>query len=266
MPGPAIHSAADGGELSGVHLPAEMSIRVILPDIEGTTTPIDFVTKTLFPYASHKMESFLREKSQDQAVRALVAELRKQQHEDDKRGLQPPEWIKKEQKAEISSAAAYCRWLIERDSKSTPLKSLQGMLWQAGYANGELQGQVYPDVPRAFERWRRQRREIAIYSSGSVLAQRLLFQTTPFGDLTGFIRDYFDTHIGAKQDPESYKTISDSLGKAPDEVLFISDALKEVEAAQAAGMRSILCDRSAQRDAAEADSGVIQSFDVIFPD
>lgn len=266
MPGPALRSAADGDEVSGVHLPAESSIRVILLDIEGTTTPIDFVTKTLFPYASRKIDSFLRENSQYQAVRTLVAELRHQQQEDTKRGFRPPDWNQEEQEAEISSAAAYCRWLIEKDSKCTPLKALQGMLWQAGYANGELQGQVYPDVPRAFERWRRQKREIAIYSSGSVLAQRLLFQTTQFGDLTKFIRNYFDTNTGAKQDPESYKKIADSLGLSADGVLFISDAVKEVQAARAVGMYSLLCDRAKPSVAPATNSGVAQSFDLLFPE
>ena len=263
MPGAALHSAADGGEVSGVQLPAETSTRVILLDIEGTTTPIDFVTKILFPYASRKIDSFLREKSQDQAVRTLITELRTQQGEDAKRGLHPPDWKQEEQEAEISSATAYCRWLIERDSKCTPLKALQGMIWQAGYASGELRGQVYPDVPRAFERWRQQKREIAIYSSGSVLAQRLLFQTTTFGDLTVFIRDYFDTHTGAKLEPASYKKIADSLGRLPGEMLFISDAMKEVQAARAVGMYSLLCDRAKPSVAPAAAAEVIHSFDEV---
>ena len=266
MPRSALYPAADGDKVSGVHLPGEASIRVILLDIEGTATPIDFVTTVLFPYASSKIESFIREQFREEHVRAPITELRAQQQEDAKRGLQPPSWNEEGREAEIQATVAYCRWLMERDSKCTALKSLQGMIWQAGYASGELRGQAYPDVPRAFERWRQQKREIAIYSSGSVLAQRLLFQTTHFGDLTGFIRDYFDTHTGAKTNPSSYKKIADSLGLDPDVVLFISDAVQEVEAAQAAGMRSILCDRSPQKDAEAADSGAIQSFDEIFPE
>ena len=266
MPRPALYPAADGGQVSGVHLPDEASVRVILLDIEGTTTPVDFVTIVLFPYANRRIESFLREKSQDQVVRTLVAELGNQQQEDAKGGLHPPVWKQEAPEEEIQSAAAYGQWLIKRDSKCAALKSLQGMIWQAGYARGELRGQVYPDVPRAFERWRRQKREIAIYSSGSVLAQRLLFQTTPLGDLTVFIREYFDAHIGAKQDPASYKKIAAAIGYDPDGVLFISDVAKEVEAAQAAGMRSTLCDRSTQIDAAAKDSLTIQTFDMIFPD
>ena len=263
MPGPALHSATDGDEVSGVHLPAESSVRVILLDIEGTTTPIDFVTKTLFPYASCKMESFLRENSQDQAVRTLIAELRNQQQEDAKCRLHPPDWKQEVQEAELKSAVAYCRWLIEKDSKCTPLKSLQGIIWEAGYASGELHGQVYPDVPLAFERWRRQEREIAIYSSGSVLAQRLLFQSTAFGDLTVFICDYFDTHVGVKQDPASYTKIAAALRWPPGEILFISDAVNEVDAAQAAGMRSLLCDRGKSSVAPAAGGEVVHSFDEV---
>jgi enolase-phosphatase E1 len=265
LPRPALYSPANGGKIIGVHLHGEASIRVILLDIEGTTTPVDFVTKVLFPYASRKIESFVRDNFQNEQVHALIEELRTRQQRDSQSGLRPPDWNEQDQEAELQSAAAYCRWLIEKDSKCTALKSLQGMIWQAGYASGELRGQVYPDVPRAFERWRQQKREITLYSSGSVLAQHLIFQTTPFGDLTRFIRNYFDTHIGAKADPASYRKISHSLERSPGEILFISDAVKEVEAAQVAGMRSILCDRSEQPVASASDMDVIHFFDEVFP-
>ena len=263
MPRPALYSPSDCCKIIDVHLPREAPIRVILLDIEGTTTPIDFVTKVLFSYASRKIESFLRQNFQNEQVHASIEELHAQQREDAKRGLQPPSWNEGGREAEVQATVAYCRWLMGKDSKCTALKSLQGMIWQAGYASGELRGQVYPDVPRAFERWRRQKREIATYSSGSVLAQRLLFQTTPFGDLTGFIRDFFDTHTGAKQDSASYKKIAASLGHGPDGVLFISDAVKEGEAARCAGVRALLCDRPTQSLASSAD--VIHSFDEVFP-
>ncbi len=168
--------------------------------------------------------------------------------------------------AELESAIAYSRWLIRKDSKCTALKSLQGKIWQLGYASGELRGQLYPEVPRAFERWRRQRREICIYSSGSVLAQRLLFQTTPFGDLTSYIRDFFDTRIGDKSDSESYKRIVALLDRAPRELLFLSDAGKEIDAARAAGFLTGLCDRSGKIGEGKLGSAVIHSFDEVFPD
>jgi enolase-phosphatase E1 len=264
LPRPAIYPAADGCKIIDVHLPNEASICVILLDIEGTTTPIDFVTKVLFPHATQALESFLRDNSRDPQIAALIQDLRAQHEKDTLQNLRPPEWRDDLAEGELQSAVTYCRWLIEKDSKHTVLKALQGMIWRAGYASGEVRGQVYPDVPRAFERWRREKREIAIYSSGSVLAQRLLFQTTTFGNLTGFIRDYFDTHIGAKQDPESYKKIASSLGHAPDEVLFVSDAVREIEAAKVVGMRSILCDRSTQSVTSAAGAEVIHSFDEVF--
>lgn len=244
----------------------EPHVRVILLDIEGTTTPIAFVTQVLFPYASRKIESFLRENFQDSQIQSLIKDLCTQHLEDDRQGLQPPAWAGKSVEEELQTAVAYGRWLIRKDSKCTPLKSLQGKIWQQGYARGELRGQLYPDVPRAFERWRRQRREICIYSSGSVLAQRLLFQTTPFGDLTGYIRDFFDTRIGDKSDSESYKRIAALLDRAPRELLFLSDAGKEVDAARAAGLVTGLCDRSGKIGEGKLGSAVIHSFDEVFPD
>jgi enolase-phosphatase E1 len=132
---------------------------------------------------------------------------------------------------------------MAKDSKATPLKCLQGKIWEAGYAKGELQGEVYPDVPPAFKRWRLQRREICIYSSGSVLSQQLLFHSIPSGDLTRLIAAFFDTRVGAKTETESYIRIAQSLTRSPHDFLFISDAVKEVTAANDAGMQAILCNR-----------------------
>jgi enolase-phosphatase E1 len=244
----------------------EPHVRVILLDIEGTTTPIEFVTQVLFPHASRKLESFLRENLQDPQIQSLIRGLHAQHQEDERQGLQPPAWIEKSVEEELQTAVAYGRWLIRKDSKCTALKSLQGKIWQKGYASRELRGQLYPDVPRALERWRRQRREICIYSSGSVLAQRLLFQTTPFGDLAGYIRDFFDTRIGDKSDRESYNRIAALLDRAPRELLFLSDAGKEIDAARAAGFLTGLCDRSGKIGQGKLGSAVIHSFDEVFPD
>jgi enolase-phosphatase E1 len=243
----------------------EAKVRVILLDIEGTTTPIEFVAQVLFPYASRKLESFLREHFQDSQIRSLIRDLHVQHQEDERQGLQPPAWVERSVEEELRSAVAYGQWLIKHDSKCTAFKSLQGKIWQEGYASGELRGQVYPDVPPAFERWRRQKREICIYSSGSVLAQRLLFQTTTFGDLTGYIKDFFDTRIGDKTDSESYKRIATSLDRVPREFLFLSDAGKEVEAAESAGLLTCLCDRSGKIGQGKLGSAIIQTFDVVCP-
>src|SRR5260370_35295936 len=104
----------------------------------------------------------------------------------------------------LRSSVAYSTWIIIRDSKCKALKSLEGKIWQNGYISGELHGEVFPDVPIAFERWRRQNRLICVYSSGSVLAQQNLFRTTASGDLTSYISAFFDTSVGAKTERASY--------------------------------------------------------------
>ena len=266
MLGPQIYSAANGGEVARVPLIDESQIRVILLDVEGTTTPIEFVYQTLFPYASRKLESFLRERAQDPEVQALIEDLRAQYKTDERNGLQPPSWPASSQEARLRSSVAYGQWLIARDSKCTPLKSLEGKIWQQGFASGELQGQVFSDVPVALERWRRQKRTICIYSSGSVLAQQLLFRTTTFGDLTSFISGFFDTRVGAKTEVESYKKIAASVSHVPHEFLFISDAVKEIEAAQSAGMQAVLCDRDGRASSSPAAGRVIRNFDSVLPD
>jgi enolase-phosphatase E1 len=243
----------------------EPQIRTILLDIEGTTTPVGFVYKTLFPYASHKVEFFLREHFRDEEVQSLAADLRAQQQCDERDGAQPPTWNEETNEAQLCSSVAYVRWLMSRDSKCTPLKGLQGKIWQQGYERGELHGEVYPDVPPAFARWRGQRREISIYSSGSELAQRLLFGTTAVGDLTSYISGFFDTRIGAKTESRSYTKIAESLGLNASELLFVSDTTKEVEAARLASMQALLCARDRTAGEAASSGRTVITFDQILP-
>jgi enolase-phosphatase E1 len=241
-------------------------VRVILLDIEGTTTPVEFVYQTLFPYASRKLEPFLREHSQEEEVRSLIQELRAQHDVDVSSGPEPPEWMDHPDEARLRSIVAYGQWLIARDSKCRPLKSVQGKIWQQGYAREELRGEVFPDVPIAFERWRRQKKMIYVYSSGSVLAQQNLFRTTASGDLTSYISAFFDTSVGGKTEPQSYEKIATSLSSAPQHFLFISDAVKEIEAARSVGMRALLCERESRAPSLAAKSDLICSFDSVFPD
>ena len=243
-------------------------IRVVLLDIEGTTTPVDFVYRTLFPYARLKMEDFLARHGDDPAVLADADWLRHQSSADQERGLEIPPWRGGSKDNALASAAAYARWLIDRDSKCTPLKSLQGKIWEEGYSNGELHGEVYPDVPPALARWTEQGRAVAIYSSGSVLAQRQLFANSIAGDLTLFLHAYFDTTTGMKTVAESYKKIAAAMEFTAPEILFISDADRELEAARTAGMETLLCLRlegqpSPPKPLAASAHTVIHSFDEI---
>jgi enolase-phosphatase E1 len=237
-------------------------IRAILLDIEGTTTPIDFVTKTLFPYASERVEPFLREHGYELEIKSVIRDLQAQHERDARDGLVPPAWRQNDPEVQIASGVAYLQWLIERDSKITPLKSLQGKIWQEGYARGELKGEVYEDVPRAMMRWKEQGRDIAIYSSGSVLAQQLLFGTTRYGDLSRHISGFFDTQTGSKAESSSYTKIATALGHEPATVLFLSDAGKEIAAARSAGMQTALCVRDAKADSPIA----VLTFDAVFPE
>jgi enolase-phosphatase E1 len=264
--GSSIHSAADGHKITRVPVFDNPHVRVVLLDIEGTTTPIDFVYKTLFPYASRKLESFLGKHSREPEIQLLIEDLRAQQQIDERQGLEPPAWVNEPEGERLLSAVEYSLWLMAADSKCTVLKSLQGRIWQEGFDTGELRGEVYPDVPVAFERWRRQGREIGIYSSGSVLAQQLLFRTVISGDLTLQIAAFFDTRVGAKSDSESYKKIAASMGLPAGEILFLSDAAKEIEAAECAGMGAILCVREGHASTAAGGKRIIQTFDEIFPD
>jgi enolase-phosphatase E1 len=235
--------------------------RVILLDIEGTTSPIDFVYDVLFPYARHRLQAFLDKHGADDDVHADIEQLIAENARDIEQGLSPPPIQTDSDEARLNTVAAYAEWLMDQDRKTTPLKSLQGRIWEAGYRAGELRSQLFADVPRAFARWHDERRDICIYSSGSVLAQKLLFSHTEAGDLTRFIRDYFDTHVGAKRDAASYRRIAASLACPPAEMLFVSDVVTELDAARDAGFATRLCIRPGNPPQPPSSHEVIRSFD-----
>jgi enolase-phosphatase E1 len=245
--------------------PDDSLVRALLLDIEGTTTPIEFVTQTLFPYARRRLEEFLLHHSNEPSVREDIEGLRKQHAADSAQNLKPPPWNDAAPEIIQASAIHYACWLMDRDAKCTALKSLQGGIWQEGYQRGELHGEVFPDVPPALARWSRQGKDICIFSSGSVLAQKLLLSTTLAGDLTRFIRAYFDTTTGAKTGGQSYSRIADSLSRQPQEILFISDVAQELVAARMAGMQTAHCVRDRTSGAQEHNLRVIHSFDQLFP-
>jgi enolase-phosphatase E1 len=219
----------------------------VLLDVEGTTTSVSFVYDVLFPFARGRLDRFLRARAADPGVREDVARLASERRVESERGA--PEWRDASPEDLLASASAYAAWLMDRDRKSTGLKSLQGRIWESGYRAGEITGHVYPDVPPALERWRAEGRPVAIYSSGSVLAQRLLFAHTPAGDLTRWIDAHFDTTTGPKREAESYRRIARSLGAVPGSVLFVSDVTAELDAAREAGLRTALCVRSGETPA-----------------
>jgi enolase-phosphatase E1 len=211
--------------------------RALLVDIEGTTTPISFVHDVLFPFARAHLRGFLRDERSSEQIRSTLSRL-KQEHQRDE---QPPPWPGGID--DIDAAARYAEWLMDRDRKSPALKSLQGEIWDRGYRDGRLRGAVFDDVRPAFERWTARGFRIHIFSSGSVLAQRWLFATTNAGDLTQFISGYFDTGVGAKTDPDSYRRIAEAVKLQPRALLFISDVTRELDAARTAGVHAWLAER-----------------------
>lgn len=243
----------------------DQPLHTVLLDIEGTTTPIKFVYDVLFPYARKRTKNFLSSHLADEDVRADINGLSEQCARDIENGLNPPLIRDFSSEELIESTTRYVHWLMDRDSKATPLKSLQGKIWKEGYKAGQLLSQVFDDVPRAFEKWSEESIGICIYSSGSSFAQELLFAHTEAGDLTGFIKDYFDTKVGAKLEKESYLRIADALGLSPVEIAFFSDVTDELRAARAAGFQTVLCLRPGnppQPDASDYLS--LASFDELF--
>jgi enolase-phosphatase E1 len=246
-----------------LYMKSSPPIRVILLDIEGTTTPISFVHEVLFPYARAHVKSYLTAHLDSPETIASLAQLRKEQALDTERALDPPALVTDTRAAKINSIVAYVEWLIDRDRKSTGLKALQGEIWKQGYLDGTLRAPLFADVLPALERWRRGGLRVAIFSSGSMLAQKLLFAHTQAGDVTEFIESYFDTTTGPKAAIESYQLIAADLGVKADEILFISDVAAELDAARDAGFQTLLCVRPGNYPQPDHDHRIISSFDEV---
>jgi enolase-phosphatase E1 len=237
------------------------NIRGLLLDIEGTTTPVAFVYDVLFPFARARVRDYLSRHLAADEVRLDVERLRAEHAKDVVDGLSPPPITTS---PELESIVGYVNWLIDRDRKSTGLKSLQGKIWEEGYRAGALKSEVFPDVPVALERWHRSGLKIAIFSSGSVLAQKLLFAHTNAGQLTQLIDAYFDTTTGPKTAAQSYRRISAELQLKPTQLLFISDVTAELEAATDAGVQTALCIRPANAPQPGVNQQrLIRSFDEV---
>lgn len=239
-------------------------IRAILLDIEGTTTPVAFVYEVLFPFARAKVKEYLETHLDSEEVFSDLEKLRAEQIADVRQNLSPPALREGPGKAEIDTLVAYVHWLMDRDRKSTGLKSLQGKIWQQGYLDAVLKAQVFSDVPTALERWHRAGLKMSVFSSGSVLAQKLLFANTELGDLTTFVNSYFDTTTGPKTAAESYQRIAAGLELMSSEVLFISDVVAELDAAVSADMQTLLCVRPGNHPQPPAGRHtIIKSFDEV---
>lgn len=199
----------------------------ILTDIEGTTSSIAFVKNVLFPYARRALPTFVRHHGREPEVRRWL----------DTAALDIGGVVSDNCLVELLQ-----QW-IDEDRKHTALKALQGMIWRSGYANGAFHAHMYPDAVAQLQAWHASGHAIYVYSSGSVAAQRMFFGYTEAGDLTPLFSGFFDTELGGKREPQSYRNIVAEIGDNPDNILFLSDVVEELDAARDAGLATALLDR-----------------------
>lgn len=232
-------------------------IRTILTDIEGTTSSISFVRDVLFPYAARELPRFIRKHATDPAVCELIRESAAEAGID-----------QDDLEAVIDRLLAW----IKEDRKVTPLKALQGMVWESGYTSGDYRAHVYEDAWRNLKRWSKEGYRLYVYSSGSVQAQQLFFRYSEHGDLLPLFSGHYDTGMGGKKDPASYRAIVDDLATDPAEILFLSDVSEELDAAREAGLHTCWLLRPGEGSAGEeeiqsAGHSTARSFDeIVIPD
>jgi enolase-phosphatase E1 len=218
-------------------MPFKFAGRIILLDIEGTTSSIRYVHEVLFPYARRELAQFLKTRWDDPKVQATCEQIAR-----DAGAASLSAWLggNTSNEGAQTKIAAEVQRLMDIDAKATGMKELQGLIWENGFTSGILRAHVYPDVPPALEAWTKAGKEVRIYSSGSIAAQRLFFAHTEAGDLLKFLRGHYDTTIGGKKSAASYRAITTDLKCAADEILFVSDVVAELDAAREIGMVTAL--------------------------
>jgi enolase-phosphatase E1 len=221
-------------------------INAIVTDIEGTTSSISFVHDVLFPYARERLAEFIKCNAEDPKVVSYINDVRLEAGVD----------------LNLDGAITQLIQWIDEDKKVTPLKAIQGLIWESGYKNGDFHGHVYQDAYENLMKWNEQGIGLYVYSSGSVYAQKLLFGHTEYGDLNPLFKGYFDTQIGAKMEAKSYQAIVKQLNLPADEILFLSDIEKELDAAQTAGMKTCWLVRESNIESGSPHTPV-ESFDKI---
>lgn len=209
----------------------------VLFDIEGTVAPISFVHEVLFPYSYEQMEEFIFNYNFPEEIFSM---LQKENQFDYETGAYP---FFIESVHDKSKIIHYLRYLITRDRKSTPLKEIQGEIWKKGYESGAIQSKIYLDALKFFKHIHSRGLKASIYSSGSVLAQKLIFQYSDKGDLRNFFTHYFDTTVGSKREKESYTKIAQILELEPEKIVFFTDVVAEAEAAYATGIFPVILKR-----------------------
>src|SRR5256885_2469851 len=229
----------------------QFSGRGILLDIEGTTSSVSFVYDVMFPYIrKHLTFEVFANWLEPEYIEAFHAIARDAGHDS------LDAWLKSNKLTRdnpLRAADVVCKEVIrlmDADAKATGLKALQGLIWQSGFESGELKAHVYDDVPPALIAWNAAGKDVRIYSSGSVQAQKLFFGHTIAGDLLPRFRGHYDTTTGPKKEPASYAKIAEEYRLPPAEILFLSDVVGELDAALAAGMQTGLVVRPGNAAAA----------------
>jgi len=218
-------------------------IQAIVLDIEGTTCPIDFVSKTLFPFAQKNMKAALMCRPSDKEIDAIVHEAIEEWWTDSDPHSQTMLSETRQKPPSTGEVEEYLQHLIRSDRKSTALKELQGIIWEKGYLSGELKSPLFSDVRPQLDVWKNNGISLAVYSSGSIHAQKLLYAHTSEGNITDRFCHWFDTRTGPKLTQQSYTNIAQKLGVQSNQVLFVSDHPGECDAAQRSGMNTIFCIR-----------------------
>lgn len=210
--------------------------RVILVDIEGTTSSVRFVYDEMFPFVRRELASFLQSNASRPDVLAAATQIAKDAGKRSLRELVGADDLSSPVSQEQLAAEVLRQ--MDADLKATGLKELQGLIWEAGFKSGQLRAHVYDDVPVAMKQWRDAGFELRIYSSGSIQAQKLFFGHTIAGDLLPLLSGHYDTTSGGKREAASYARIVNDIGVAPTEVLFLSDISAELDAAKQSGLQT----------------------------
>ena len=237
----------------------KLNASVVLLDIEGTTSSIDFVHEVMFPFARKRVPEFVAANWDSEELGGCIALLAKDLGESSVES-----WLTGDAGANQQTVIDAVVGMIDNDVKATGLKQLQGIIWKSGFHSGEMVAHLYDDTAPALKRWKEQGLDLRIYSSGSIAAQKLFFGHSVAGDLLDLFSAHYDTTTGPKKETESYRKIVADIGVEANQIVFVSDVSAELDAASEAGLQTVLSIRPGNATVENVENyQTIESFEML---
>ncbi|XP_013397492.2 enolase-phosphatase E1 [Lingula anatina] len=222
------------------------NVKVLLLDVEGTTSPISFMKNEVNQYVTENIQEYLTKNWESEELQNVITSLREQAQQDKEAGTEGVVEVKAAddpQEEVIASITENLKWQMSQEKATTAACQLQSQILREAFKMEKMKGKLFDDVVPALKEVATDSRQVYLFSTTSMDVQKLLFTYSAQGDNSKCLSGFFDSKVGAKTEMESYKNIINDIGVKPEETLYVTDMPAEAQAAGKAGIGVFLLNR-----------------------